>query len=88
LNIDIEKLETLSKIKLTDSNRDNVSSSLSEIVSFLDNLSSFDCDLNLSVPNNSSIYRDDIVFSDDISSFFDSNDKIIDNSFILPKIIS
>ncbi len=88
----LNKLEKLSFLKVDDNKRDEIKEQLSEIVSFVDNLSSLDTDGvddNFAMNANPTPLREDIPFCNT-----QINDDIIkhapqsaDHFFIVPKII-
>lgn len=88
----LTKLEKLSFLKVSDDKREDILSELSEIVSFVDNLSELDTDgvdNNFAMSDKSTQLREDTV----ISSVRVSEDILKnapnsgDNFFIVPKII-
>ncbi len=88
----LSKLEKLSYLKINDDKREDIKSQLSEIMSFVDNLSSLNTagvDDNFAMSDMATPLREDIPFCDT-----DINDDIIKNApqsgdhfFIVPKII-
>ena len=88
----LTKLEKLSFIKVSDDKRDEIISQLSEIVSFVDNLSALDTtgvDENFTMNDAATQLREDIAvcntqINDDIISHAP---KSADHFFIVPKII-
>ena len=88
----LEKLEKLSFLKVSDDKRQEMKAQLSEIVSFVDNLSELNTDgvkANFSMNDDSTPLRKDVPSCD-----ASLNDSIIanapysgDNFFIVPKII-
>jgi len=88
----LTKLEKLSYLKIDDSKRKEVISQLSEIVSFVDNLSELDTtdlDPTFSMTDKGTRLReDDSLASPEVSSSILSNaPHSEDNFFIVPKII-
>ncbi|WP_457744883.1 Asp-tRNA(Asn)/Glu-tRNA(Gln) amidotransferase subunit GatC [Sulfurimonas sp.] len=88
----LTKLEKLSFLKVSDDKREEIVSQLSEIVSFVDNLSELNTDgidSTFAMNDNSTPLREDIVaahtsISKDILTHAP---KSADNFFIVPKII-
>jgi len=88
----LTKLEKLSFLKVSDDKREEIISQLSEIVSFVDNLSELNTDGvddNFAMNNNSTILREDSPLCNK-----QVNDDILKNApqsgdhfFIVPKII-
>ncbi len=88
----LSKLEKLSFLKVSDDKREDIKSQLSEIMSFVDNLSSLDTtgvDDNFAMSDMATPLREDISSCDT-----DINDDILKNApqsgdhfFIVPKII-
>mgnify|MGYP000158966668 CR=1 FL=1 len=88
----LTKLEKLSFLKVSDDKREEIIGQLSEIVSFVDNLSELNTDGvddNFAMNDSSTFTRDDIAKCDT-----NINENIIknapssgDNFFIVPKII-
>lgn len=88
----LTKLEKLSFLKVSDDKREEIINQLSEIVSFVDNLSELDTsnvDDKFAMSDSSTFTREDLVSCDT-----DINDEIIkhapksaDHFFIVPKII-
>lgn len=88
----LKKLEKLSFLKVSDNKRDEIVKQLSEIVSFVDNLSELNTDSvddKFAMSNESTFIREDTPFCDT-----DVNDNILKNAplsgdhfFIVPKII-
>ncbi len=88
----LTKLEKLSFLKISDDKRDEIKDQLSEIMSFVDNLSELDTDGvsdKFSMNNNATFTREDTPSCDTII-----NDDILKNApnsadhfFIVPKII-
>jgi aspartyl-tRNA(Asn)/glutamyl-tRNA(Gln) amidotransferase subunit C len=88
----LEKLEKLSYLKVDESKRDEIKEQLSEIVSFVDNLSELNTDGvddKFSMDDRATFARDDIPSCDT-----DINDDILKNAprsddhfFVVPKII-
>ena len=88
----LEKLEKLSFLKVSDDKREEMKAQLSEIVSFVDNLSELNTDgakANFTMNDDSTPLRKDVPSCDT-----SLNDSIIanaphsgDNFFIVPKII-
>jgi aspartyl-tRNA(Asn)/glutamyl-tRNA(Gln) amidotransferase subunit C len=88
----LSKLEKLSYLKVSDDKRDEMINQLSEIVSFVDNLSELDTegiDDTFAMNNTSTFTREDISFCD-----VTINDNILkhapnsaDHFFVVPKII-
>ena len=88
----LTKLEKLSFLKVSDEKREEMISQLSEIVSFVDNLSELDTsgvDDNFAMSDKQTQLREDVIFCDT-----SINDQIIKNAplsgdhfFIVPKII-
>lgn len=86
------KLEKLSFLKVSDDKREEIISQLSEIVSFVDNLSELDTEGvegNFAMSDASTLLREDIAYCDT-----KVNDDILkhapqsaDHFFIVPKII-
>ena len=88
----LSKLEKLSFLQVSDDKREEIKEQLSEIVSFVDNLSDLDTegvDANFSMDDRPTPLREDSVkpstqISEDILSHAP---KSTDNFFIVPKII-
>lgn len=88
----LTKLEKLSFIKISDDKREEIISQLSQIVSFVDNLSNLDTtgvDDNFAMSDASTLLREDVAscntqINDDIIS---NAPKSVDHFFIVPKII-
>jgi aspartyl-tRNA(Asn)/glutamyl-tRNA(Gln) amidotransferase subunit C len=88
----LEKLEKLSYLKVDDSKRDEIKEQLSEIVSFVDNLSELDTegvDDKFAMDDRATPTREDVPHCDT-----HINDDILKNSpngddhfFVVPKII-
>jgi len=88
----LEKLEKLSYLKVDESKRDEIKEQLSEIVSFVDNLSELNTDGvddKFSMDNRATFVREDVA-----SCNSDINDDILKNApnsedhfFVVPKII-
>ncbi|MEA3372034.1 MAG: Asp-tRNA(Asn)/Glu-tRNA(Gln) amidotransferase subunit GatC [Campylobacterota bacterium] len=88
----LTRLEKLSFLKVSEDKREEIKSQLSEIVSFVDNLSELDTsgvDDNFAMSNSASPLREDVA-----SCNASVNDDIINNApnsadhfFIVPKII-
>ena len=88
----LSRLEKLSFLKVSDDKREEIISQLSEIVSFVDNLSSLDTsgvDENFAMTEMATPLREDLSFCDGAI-----NDDILahapnsgDHFFIVPKII-
>jgi len=88
----LKKLEKLSFLKISDDKREEIISQLSEIVSFVDNLSELDTrnvDDNFAMSDTATPLREDIPKCDT-----NINDNILSNAprsgdhfFIVPKII-
>ncbi len=86
------KLEKLSFLKISDDKREEIVKQLSEIVSFVDNLTELDTqgvDENFAMSDASTLLREDIPYCDT-----NINDDILrhapqsaDHFFIVPKII-
>lgn len=86
------KLEKLSFLKVSDDKRDEIINQLSEIVSFVDNLSELNTDGvdgNFAMSDASTLLREDVPYCDT-----NVNDDILkhapqsaDHFFIVPKII-
>jgi len=88
----LARLEKLSFLKVSDDKREEMIEQLSEIVSFVDNLSDLDTtgvDANFSMDDSSTRLRPDtIASSETISEAILTNaPKSADNFFIVPKII-
>jgi len=88
----LSKLEKLSFLKINDEKREEIKEQLSEIVSFVDNLSNLNTDgvdSNFSMDNRSTKLRDDsVISSQEISqAILEHAPKSADNFFIVPKII-
>jgi aspartyl-tRNA(Asn)/glutamyl-tRNA(Gln) amidotransferase subunit C len=88
----LKKLEKLSYLEIADDKREEVISQLSEIVSFVDNLSELDTtdlDPTFSMTDKGTALREDSVSSSkEISGSILSNaPQSEDNFFIVPKII-
>jgi|SaaInlStandDraft_4_1057021.scaffolds.fasta_scaffold00173_12 aspartyl/glutamyl-tRNA(Asn/Gln) amidotransferase C subunit len=85
----IEKLETLSKIKLKKEEKEKIENKLEEIIGFLDNLSTFDKTIEKDNQDNKSIYRmeDCKLQSVSIEDFYNKNNKVENGSFKVPKIL-
>ncbi len=88
----LSKLEKLSFLQINDDKREEIKEQLSEIVSFVDNLSELNTDgvdANFSMDDHPTPLREDSVkpstqISEDILSHAP---KSVDNFFIVPKII-
>jgi len=88
----LTKLEKLSFLKVSDDKRDEIKEQLSEIMSFVDNLSELDTegvDDNFAMNDNATRLREDIVncdtaINDDILK---NAPQSVDHFFIVPKII-
>ncbi|WP_324170684.1 Asp-tRNA(Asn)/Glu-tRNA(Gln) amidotransferase subunit GatC [Sulfurimonas sp.] len=88
----LTKLEKLSFLKVSDNKRESIITQLSEIMSFVDNLSELDTDGvddKFAMNNNATFTREDLI-----SCKTSVNDDIIKNAplsgdhfFIVPKII-
>ncbi len=88
----LTKLEKLSFLKVSDNKREEIITQLSEIMSFVDNLSELDTDGvddNFAMNNNATFTREDLASCDT-----SVNDNILKNAplsgdhfFIVPKII-
>ncbi len=86
------KLEKLSFLKISDDKREEIVNQLSEVVSFVDNLSELNTegvDENFAMSDASTLLREDIPYCDT-----NINDEILrhapqsaDHFFIVPKII-
>jgi len=88
----LARLEKLSFLKVSDDKREEMKEQLSEIVSFVDNLSALDTegvDAKFSMDDSSTRLREDTISSSkDISEAILTNaPKSADNFFIVPKII-
>ena len=88
----LARLEKLSFLKVSDDKREEMIEQLSEIVSFVDNLSDLDTegvDANFSMDDSSTRLRaDTIASSESVSEAILTNaPKSADNFFIVPKII-
>jgi aspartyl-tRNA(Asn)/glutamyl-tRNA(Gln) amidotransferase subunit C len=88
----LSRLEKLSFLKISDDKREEIVAQLSEIVSFVDNLS----ELNTDSVDNKFAMSDDATFLREDIAFCDSkiNDTVLKNApqsgdhfFIVPKII-
>lgn len=88
----LTKLEKLSFLKISDDKREEITAQLSEIVSFVDNLSELDTSMvndNFAMSDSATPLREDIANCDT-----NINDSIIANApqsgdhfFVVPKII-
>ncbi len=88
----LKKLEKLSYLEIADEKREEIISQLSEIVSFVDNLSELetnDIDPTFSMTDKGTSLREDIpASSKEVSDSILSNaPESEDNFFIVPKII-
>ena len=88
----LKKLENLSFLKISDDKRGEVIEQLSEIVSFVDNLSELNTDGvddNFSMNNNSTFMREDVPMCDTSISddILKNAPRSGDHFFIVPKII-
>ena len=88
----LSKLEKLSFLKVSDDKREEIISQLSEIVSFVDNLSALNTegiDDNFSMSDINTPLREDIPLCDTQinESIIANAPKSADNFFIVPKII-
>jgi len=88
----LSKLEKLSFLKVSDDKREEIISQLSEIVSFVDNLSELDTegvDDNFAMNNDATYAREDIALcnSEINSDILKHAPQSGDNFFIVPKII-
>ena len=88
----LARLEKLSFLKVSDDKREEMKEQLSEIVSFVDNLSALDTegvDAKFSMDDSSTRLREDTISSsEDVSKAILTNaPKSADNFFIVPKII-
>ena len=88
----LARLEKLSFLKVSDDKREEIISQLSEIVSFVDNLSELDTsgvDDNFAMSDMATPLREDVAFCDaQINESLISNaPQSADNFFIVPKII-
>jgi len=88
----LSKLEKLSFLKISDDKREEIKEQLSQIVSFVDNLSNLDTDgvdSNFAMSNANTRLRDDDVFSSQAVSqdILEHAPKSADSFFIVPKII-
>lgn len=88
----LKKLEKLSYLEIADDKREEVIAQLSEIVSFVDNLSELDTtdlDPTFGMTNQGTALREDLASSSkEISASIISNaPQSEDNFFIVPKII-
>lgn len=88
----LERLEKLSFLKVSDDKREEIINQLSEIVSFVDNLSELDTDgvdAKFAMSDDATLLREDIAYCN-----VEINESILKNSplsnegfFIVPKII-
>ncbi len=88
----LKKLENLSFLKISDDKRGEIIEQLSEIVSFVDNLSELNTDGvddNFSMNNNSTFMREDVPMCDTSISddILKNAPRSGDHFFIVPKII-
>ena len=88
----LKKLENLSFLKISDDKRGEIIEQLSEIVSFVDNLSELNTDGvddNFSMNNNSTFMREDLPMCDTSISddILKNAPRSEDHFFIVPKII-
>ena len=88
----LKKLENLSFLKISDDKRGEIIEQLSEIVSFVDNLSELNTegvDDNFSMNNNSTFMREDVPMCDTSISddILKNAPRSGDHFFIVPKII-
>ena len=88
----LKKLEKLSYLEIADEKREEIISQLSEIVSFVDNLSELDTtdiDPTFGMTDKGTSLREDIPSSSkEVSESILSNaPQSVDNFFIVPKII-
>ena len=86
------RLEKLSFLKVSDDKREEIIGQLSEIVSFVDNLSNLNTDgvdNNFAMSDKSTGLREDIVASSQVVSedILSHAPNSTDNFFIVPKII-
>jgi aspartyl/glutamyl-tRNA(Asn/Gln) amidotransferase C subunit len=80
----IKKLERLSMLNID--NEEAMEKKLSEILTFMENLSSNQME---DVPDilESTVYRMDEIVTQKIDSFFENNSKVINGAFEVPKVL-
>ena len=88
----LSKLEKLSFLKVSDDKREEIKEQLSQIVSFVDNLSNLNTDNvddKFTMNNNSTRLREDAIKSSQTISenILANAPRSADNFFIVPKII-
>jgi aspartyl-tRNA(Asn)/glutamyl-tRNA(Gln) amidotransferase subunit C len=88
----LTKLEKLSFLKVADDKREEIINQLSQIVSFVDNLSELDTngvDDKFAMNNASTLLREDVALSDITvsKSILNNAPQSADDFFIVPKII-
>ena len=88
----LEKLEKLSFLKVDDSKRDEIKEQLSEIVSFVDNLSELNTDGvddKFAMDDRATFTREDIPLSDPHinQDILKNSPHAADHFFVVPKII-
>jgi len=88
----LQRLEKLSHLKVSDDKREEIIEQLSEIVSFVDNLSELDTqniDETFAMTSNGTTLREDVPQSqiEIINDILDHAPQSEDHFFIVPKII-
>ncbi len=84
----LQRLETLSAIKIEDSKKDEIKAQLSEILNFVENLNSIDLPSEIPHKSAHTTIRDDVANNANIADLvLDNAPNAKDRFFIVPKIV-